>query len=96
MKPSIALEAHRDEIRRIIEAHRAKNARIFGSVARGEDTEESDLDLLIDPTPRTSLLDIGAIRQELRELLGVKVDVLTPRALPDRTRDEIIASAIPV
>jgi len=96
MKPSIALEAHRDEIRRIIEAHRAKNARIFGSVARGEDTEESDLDLLIDPTPKTSLLDIGAIRHELRELLGVKVDVLTPRALPDRTRDEIIAGAIPV
>ncbi|GJH28313.1 nucleotidyltransferase family protein [Caballeronia novacaledonica] len=96
MKPSVALEAHRDEIRRIIEAHRAKNARIFGSVARGEDTEESDLDLLIDPTPKTSLLDIGAIRHELRELLGVKVDVLTPRSLPDRTRDAIIASAIPV
>ncbi|MFM0517545.1 MULTISPECIES: nucleotidyltransferase family protein [Caballeronia] len=96
MKPSVALEAHRDEIRRIIEAHRAKNARIFGSVARGEDTEESDLDLLIDPTPKTSLLDIGAIRHELRELLGVKVDVLTPRSLPDRTRDAIIAGAIPV
>ena len=95
MKPSVALEAHRDEIRRIIEAHRAKNARIFGSVARGEDTEESDLDLLIDPTPKTSLLDIGAIRHELRELLGVKVDVLTPRSLPDRTRDAIIAGAIP-
>ena len=58
--------------------------------------EESDLDLLIDPTPKTSLLDIGAIRHELRELLGVKVDVLTPRSLPDRTRDAIIAGAIPV
>jgi uncharacterized protein len=96
MKPSIALQAHRDEIRRVVESHRAKNARIFGSVALGEDTEDSDLDLLIDPTPKTSLLDIGAIRFELRELLGVKVDVLTPRALPDRTRDAILAGAIPV
>jgi uncharacterized protein len=96
MKPSIALNAHREDIRRVVETHRAKNARIFGSVARGEDTEESDLDLLIDPTPKTSLLDIGAIRHELRQLLGVKVDVLTPGALPDRTRDTIIAEAIPV
>jgi predicted nucleotidyltransferase len=96
MKPSDALQAHRDEIRRVVEAHRAKNARIFGSVARGEDTEESDLDLLIDPTPKTSLLDIGAIRHELRELLGVKVDVLTPGALPERSRDAIVAGAVPV
>jgi uncharacterized protein len=96
MRPSLAIQGHRDEIRRVVEAHRAKNARIFGSVARGEDNEESDLDLLIDPTPKTSLFDIGAIRHELRELLGVKVDVLTPGALPPRTRDAIIAGAIPV
>lgn len=96
MKPSLAIQGHHDDIRRVVEAHRAKNARIFGSVARGEDTEDSDLDLLIDPTPRTSLLDIGAIRHELRQLLGVKVDVLTPGALPDRTRDAFIAGAIPV
>ncbi|WP_106855180.1 nucleotidyltransferase family protein [Caballeronia novacaledonica] len=96
MKPSAALQAHREEIRRVVEAHHASNARVFGSVARGEDTDESDLDLLIDPTPRTSLLDIGAIRHELRELLGVTADVLTPGALPDRTRNAIIAGAIPV
>ncbi|WP_277184320.1 nucleotidyltransferase family protein [Caballeronia sp. BR00000012568055] len=96
MKPSLALEAHRHDIRRVVEAHRATNPRIFGSVARGEDTEESDLDLLIDSTPETSLFDIGAIRYELRELLGVKVDVLTVGSLPDRSRDSILASAIPV
>lgn len=96
MKPSIALQAHRDDIRRVVEAHRASNARVFGSVARGDDTEDSDLDLLIDPTPRTTMLDIGAIRHELRTLLGVPVDVLTPNALPDRTREVIIAGAIPV
>ncbi|WP_244817659.1 nucleotidyltransferase family protein [Caballeronia sp. Lep1P3] len=96
MKPSVALQAHREEIRRVVQAHRASNARVFGSVARGEDTDESDLDLLIDPTPRTTMLDIGAIRHELRALLGVPVDVLTPGALPDRTRDAILSGAIPV
>jgi uncharacterized protein len=96
MKPFFISQAHRAEIRRIVEAHRASNARVLGSVARGEETDDSDLDLLIDPTPRTTMLDIGAIRHELRTLLGVRVDVLTPGALPDRTRDAIIAGAIPV
>jgi predicted nucleotidyltransferase len=64
MKPSTALDLHRLAIRRIVEAHRARKARVFGSVARGSDTEESDLDILIDPTPETTLLDIGAIRHE--------------------------------
>ncbi|WP_061145862.1 nucleotidyltransferase family protein [Caballeronia arvi] len=96
MKPSIALEAHREEIRLIIEAHHASNARVFGSVARGEDTDESDLDLLIDPTPDTTLFDLGAIRRKLRALLGVPVDVLTSGAIPDRKRDAILGSALPV
>jgi len=81
MKPSEALRRHR-----VIESHRSRNARVFGSVLRGEDTDQSDLDLLVDPTPETTLFDLGAIRHELRELLGVPVDVLTPRALPDRVR----------
>jgi predicted nucleotidyltransferase len=51
---------------------------------RGDDTESSDLDLLIDPTPETTLMDIGAIRFELSELLGIPVDVATPKALPER------------
>lgn len=65
-----------------MEAHRARNARVFGSVLHGRDTHESDLDLLIDPAPDMTLFDIGAIRLELRKLLGVPVDVLTPNALP--------------
>jgi predicted nucleotidyltransferase len=79
MKPSLALASHRKDIRRIVEAHRACNARVFGSVIHGDDTESSDLDILIDPKPDTTLLDIGAIRHELLQLLGVPVDVLTPR-----------------
>jgi uncharacterized protein len=76
--------------------HRARNARVFGSVLRGDDTEQSDLDLLIDPTSETSLFDIGAIHFELGQLLGVRVDVLTPDALPETFRARVIAQAQPV
>ena len=96
MKPSEALHAHRASIRRIVEAHRARNARVFGSVIHGNDTEDSDLDILIDPTSDTTMMDIGAIRHELRKLLGVPVDVLTPNALPDSFRAQVIADAVPV
>ncbi|MHB0927777.1 MAG: nucleotidyltransferase family protein [Candidatus Nanopelagicales bacterium] len=93
MKPSQALQNHRAEIRRIVLAHRAHNARVFGSVLHGEDTEESDLDILIDPTAETTLFDIGAIRHELLELLGVPVDVLTPGDLPEKFRAVVLAEA---
>ncbi|MEX3959653.1 nucleotidyltransferase family protein [Trinickia sp. EG282A] len=96
MKPSIALNAHRAEIRRIVEDNRASNARVFGSVLRGEDTEESDLDLLVEPRPGMSLLNVGIIRYKLADLLGVKVDVLTPNALPDKFRARVLAEAKPV
>jgi predicted nucleotidyltransferase len=93
MKPSDALNSNRAEIRRVVEAHRGRNARVFGSVLHGQDTDGSDLDILIDPTPETTLFDIGAIRHELGRLLGVRVDVLTPNALPDRFRARVLAEA---
>ncbi|MGI4861573.1 MAG: nucleotidyltransferase family protein [Janthinobacterium lividum] len=96
MKPSIALNAHRAEVRSIIEANRASNARVFGSVLRGEDTEESDLDLLVEPDSGMTLINIGTIRYKLSELLGVSVDVLTPNALPEKFRAAVIAEAQPV
>ncbi len=96
MKPSIAFQVHRNDIRRIVEAHRATNARVFGSVVTGEDTDDSDLDILVDPLPETTLFDIGAIRSELGALLGVEVDVLTPNALPARIRSAVLARAVPV
>src|SRR6516225_6436949 len=65
MKPSTAFYAHRDAIRAIVESRRALNPRVFGSVAHGCDTENSDLDLVVDPTPEMTLFDIGAIQQEL-------------------------------
>ncbi|MEF8713753.1 MAG: nucleotidyltransferase family protein [Accumulibacter sp.] len=96
MKPSLALASHREAIRRVVASHRACNARVFGSVVHGNDTEASDLDILVDPTPETTLFDIGAIRHELLQLLGVPVDVLTPKALPEKLRASVLAEALPV
>ncbi len=96
MKPSIALNANRAQIRLIIEAHHASNARVFGSVANSTDIDGSDLDVLIDPGPETTLFDIGAIRYKLKQLLGVPVDVLTPNALPEKFRSSVIAGAMPI
>lgn len=96
MKPSHAFEMHRNAIRAVIERHRVKNARVFGSVLRGKDGEESDLDILIDPTSETTMFDIGAMRHELLQILGVPVDILTPNALPNHIRAKIIAEALPV
>ena len=96
MKPSDALRTHRAAIRRIVESHRACNTRVFGSVVDGSDTDGSDLDLLIDPTPQTTLFDIGAIRHELTRLLGVPVDVLTPQALPEKIRATVLMDAQPL
>ena len=96
MRPSEALQSNRAATRRVVEAHRARNARVFGSVLYGQDTDSSDLDILIDPTSETTLFDIGAIRHELGQLLGVSVDVLTPNALPDKFRAAVLAEARPV
>jgi uncharacterized protein len=96
MKPSDALQNHREAIRGIVAAHRGCNARVFGSVLRGTDSDRSDLDILIDPTPHTTLFDIGAIRHELLLLLGVPVDVLTPGALPEKFRAAVLAEARPL
>nr|VFJ99564.1 MAG: hypothetical protein BECKLFY1418A_GA0070994_110110 [Candidatus Kentron sp. LFY] len=93
MKPSIAYRQHREAIRRIVGRHRARNPRVFGSALHGRDTEKSDLDILVDTSEETSLFDIGAIRSDLTELLGVKVDVLTPGALPDRWKMEVLNEA---
>jgi predicted nucleotidyltransferase len=96
MKPSAALQAHRAAIHRIVEGHRARNPPRVRFGRRGSDPEDSDLDILIDPTPETALFDIGAIRHELLQLLGVPVDVLTPKALPEKFRAAVLAEAVAV
>lgn len=96
MKPSVALQKNRAVIRAVVERHRARNARVFGSVVHGDDQEGSDLDLLIDPTTSTTLMDVARIQVELEKLLGVSVDVLTPNALPDKFRGLVLAEAVAV
>lgn len=96
MRPPLALQTHRATIRSVFESHRACNARFFGSVLHGDDQEGSDLDILIGPTPQTTLMDVAAIQVELEKILGISVDVLTPKALPDKFRNQVLAEALPV
>ena len=96
MKPSIALNTHREAIRRIVAEGRARNPRVFGSVLHGVDREGSDLDLLVDSTSDTSLLDLAGIELELERLLGVRVAVITAGSLPESFRGRVIAEARPI
>ena len=94
MRPSLLLEANRIAVREIALRHRVRNVRVFGSVLRGDDAEGSDLDVLVEPTSDTTLMDLAAIQVELERLLGISVDVLTPNALPDKFRSQVMADAI--
>jgi uncharacterized protein len=90
------LEPHRAEILRVAASHGGTNVRVFGSLARREATEESDLDLLIDLEPGRSLLDLIAIEQDLEDLLGRPVDVVTQGGLSPYLRDRVLAEAVPL
>ena len=96
MRPSIALQTHREVIREIALRHRVRNVRVFGSVLHGNDTEDSDLDLLVEPMQETTLMDIARIQVEVAKLLNVSVDVLTPNALPDKFRAQVMTEAVSV
>ena len=86
----------RVKIRAIAERYGAKNIRIFGSCARGDDRPGSDLDLLIDLEEGRSLLDLIAIQQDLEDLLGRKVDVVTEPELSPYFRDSVLKEAKPL
>lgn len=96
VKPSEVFDAHRAVIRTVVEAHQARNPRVFGSVARGDDDPGSDLDLLIDTTAATSLFDVAAIELELERLMGVPVHVTTTGALRGRMRERVLSEAAAV
>jgi predicted nucleotidyltransferase len=96
MRPSLALQQHREAIREIALRNRVRNVRVFGSVLHGDDIEGSDLDLLVEPTTETTLMDIAKIQVEVAKLLKVKVDVLTPNALPDKFRTRVMTEAVMV
>ena len=96
MRPYEALSLHRIRTREIALSHRLSDMRVFGSALRGDAAEGSDLDLLVEPTEQTTLMDIGAIRFELKNLLGLDVDVLTPNSLPAKFRDQVLRDAVSV
>lgn len=96
MRPSVALERHRDAVLALIAGYRVTNPRVFGSVVAGTDTEDSDLDLLVDALPGTTLFDLGDLYGDLQDLLGVRVDLATPGDLSRYIRDRVVASARPL
>ena len=96
MRPSQALPQPRDAVCKAALRHHVSNPRVFGSVLQGADTEGSDLDLLVDPLPGTTLFDLGGLQDELEQLMGVPVDVLTPKDLPPKFRAQVLAEARPV
>ncbi|HXF05409.1 MAG TPA: nucleotidyltransferase family protein [Blastocatellia bacterium] len=90
------LKEKREEILKIAAKHGARNVRVFGSVARGEADEQSDIDLIVEFEPGRSLLDHAALWLELQELLGCKVDVVSERGIQPRIRDRVLREAIPL
>lgn len=97
MRPSIALEHHRAELLALSSRHRLAGVRVFGSVARGEDGEGSDLDLLVDAVPDvTTLFDLAALRLDAERLLGVRVDVRTVADIHETRRERVLREAVPL
>ncbi|HOI68577.1 MAG: nucleotidyltransferase family protein [Methanothrix sp.] len=96
MKIEETLKARREEILAIAEKYGVRNVRIFGSVARGEADDRSDLDLLVEPMPGFTLIKSSAMSRELEELLGRQVDVVSERGLRERIRDRVIKEAVPL
>ncbi|MDE2093586.1 MAG: nucleotidyltransferase domain-containing protein [Burkholderiales bacterium] len=93
MRPSVALAAKRNQVLALAAARGARELRVFGSVARGEDHEGSDIDLLIAMPLGTSLLQIVGLQQEIEDALGMRVDLCTERELHPTLRPRILAEA---
>jgi len=96
MRPSVLLDLNRSAVREVVSRYRAANPRVFGSVLYGTDRVDSDLDILVDALPGATLLDLGDLEEELKSLLGVNVDLLTPGDLPLKFREKVLAEAQPV
>jgi predicted nucleotidyltransferase len=90
------LKKKREAILRICAKYGARNVRVFGSVARGEVDEQSDIDLLVEFDPERNLLDHAALWLELQDLLGCKLDVVSDRGIKPRVRERVLREAIPL
>jgi uncharacterized protein len=96
MRPSIALRNQRDAVKQAVSHFRTANPRVFGSVLHERDSDGSDLDLLVDALPGATLFDLGGLQVELEQILGVRVDLLTPGDLPPSIRAHVLAEARPL
>jgi len=96
MRPSEALLLNRDALRELSLRHAVTNPRVFGSVVHGNDSDLSDLDLLVDHGPATTLLKLAALELEAHRLLGVPVDIKTPHDLPPSIRQQVLSEAVPL
>lgn len=92
----VELRRRRDEILRLAAEHGVHDVRIFGSVAREEATNHSDVDLLVELEPGRSLLDLGAFLMDVQDLLGRRVDVVTTSGLRQRLRHKVVEDAVPL
>jgi predicted nucleotidyltransferase len=88
------LQEKREEILQIAARHEARNVRVFGSVARGEADERSDIDFLVEMERGRSLFDLGGLLMDLQDLLGREVDVVTVDSLRERMRDRVLREAV--
>lgn len=96
MRPSVALDTMRCAVREVIGRCPVSNARVFGSVLHDADRDGSELSLLVEALPGATLLDLGGLQEELKELLGVRVAVFTPADLPTKFRARVLSEALPV
>ena len=94
MEHKVLLKKNRNKILETAARYGASNVRVFGSVARGTDDEISDVDFLINLAPDRSLFDLGGLLYELRQILGVDVDVVTEDGLRARIRENVLAEAV--
>ena len=90
------IQEHRKEIFDLAKKYGAGNIRIFGSVARGEAREDSDIDVLVDLESGRSLLDLGGFLMDLQSLLGCRVDVVTAKGLRERIRSRVLKESVPL
>lgn len=96
MRAKELLKARREEIMRIAARYGARNVRVFGSVARGDADEASDIDFLVEMEPGRSLFDLGGLQVELEALLGCRVDVVSEKGLKARIRGRVFSEAVRV
>lgn len=96
MRPSEVLPQHREAIRSLVREAGILNPRVFGSVVRGDDRENSALDILVDLQSIDALLDLGRLEQLIGQETGLTVNVLVPSELPPKFRERVLAEAAPI